>query len=478
VGPSSRLPPFTSEQSELQFLRAVHRVTRLADDVMEDSLARGLGLAAGLDIFLSYSARMLRALSGAVVLEGAGGPLLRRTHGALGFDPDAHLGADGAVPLPGGRVLLVCPLDVGGVRLGALALELKDPGQDVVPLQLALLSAMADQLDGAVLAFAAVEGGQSPRERLEAVVRGGEARGLGRLGPYALLSPLGSGGMAQVLAARGPDGRVVALKRMLPHLLGEPELVEAFLTEARLGQRMEHPNVVRVLDMGQDGDTPWFAMELLRGVDFAELLRAHRGGLPLPVLSAVVAQGLRGLHAAHVLEDGSGRSLELVHRDLSPHNLMVGFDGNVKVLDFGVARSRMHRGVTAVGLVKGKPLYMSPEQAAGERLDARSDLFSMGLVLYEGATGVLPFDRGDDMRSMEAIVHEPLAPHPRLAGELWDVVQRALHKSVHERYRDARAMAEALEEAETPSTRLELAAFTRGAFPEKATAADRFDARG
>jgi serine/threonine-protein kinase len=207
------------------------------------------------------------------------------------------------------------------------------------------------------------------------------------------------------------------------------------------------------------------------------MLRAHPGGLPPPVLSAVVGQGLRGLHAAHVLKDGAGRGLELVHRDLSPHNLMVGFDGTVKVLDFGVARSRMHRGVTAVGLVKGKPLYMSPEQAAGERLDARSDLFSMGLVLYEAATGVLPFDRGDDTRSMEAIVNEPLAFHPKLAGELWDVVHRALEKSVHERYRDARAMAEALEEAVAPSSPLELAAFTRAAFPDKATASDRAPGR-
>ena len=219
-------------------------------------------------------------------------------------------------------------------------------------------------------------------------------------------------------------------------------------------------------------------MELLRGVDLSEMLRAHRGGLPPAVLSAVVAQALRGLHAAHLLKDEAGQSLELVHRDLSPHNLLVGFDGHVKVLDFGVARSRLHRGVTAVGLVKGKPLYMSPEQATAERLDARSDLFSMGLVLYEAATGVLPFDRGEDTASMEAIVNAPLPSHPQLRGELWDVVRRALEKGVHDRYRDARAMADALEDAVPPCTSVELAAFTRAAFPAKATAADRYGEAG
>ena len=469
---SHRLLQFSSEQEELAFLRAVTRVTRLADDVMEDSLARGLGLLAALDVFLSHCARMLRAASGTVVLEGPDGVLLRRAHGAPGFDLEPHRTADSAVALDNGNTLLVCPLDVGGVRLGALALELWGAHPDGAPLQRALLAAMADQLDGAVLAFAALDGGEDPARRLQAVVRGGDGKGAGRMGPYALLAPLGTGGMAQVLRARGPGNRLVALKRMLPHLAGDPEMVDAFTTEARLGRKLRHPNVVEVLDEGEDAGAPWFTMELLRGVDLALMVRRHKQGLPLPVVSAVVGQALRGLHAAHALRGDDGRPLELVHRDLSPHNLMVGFDGVVKVLDFGVARSRMHRGVTAVGLVKGKPLYMSPEQASGERLDSRSDLFSMGLVLYQAATGTLPFDRGEDVLTMTAIVHEPLPPHPRIPRALWEVLSCACEKSVYARYADARGMAEALEEAVPPSTPLELSAFTRAAFPERAQAAD------
>jgi len=474
--PATHQPPhFASEQEELAWLRAVTRVTRLADDVVEDCLARGLGLQSALDVFLSLCARMLRALSGAVVLEGPDGPLLRRLHGAPGFDLEQYRLGDAAVALDNGNTLLVCPLDVGGVRLGALALELRGAHPEGAPLQRALLAAMADQLDGAVLAFAALDGGGNPAERLASVVQGGQQRGMGRMGPYSLLSPLGTGGMAQVLRALGPGNRVVALKRMLPHLVTEPEMVEAFFTEARIGRRLRHPNVVAVLDEGRDGNAPWFTMELLRGVDLSEMLRRHPVGLPLPVASAVVAQALRGLHAAHQLKGEDGRSLELVHRDLSTHNLMVGFDGVVKVLDFGVARSRLHRSVTAVGLVKGKPLYMSPEQASGERLDARSDLFSMGLVLYEAATGVLPFDRGEDVPTMHAIVEEPLPPHPRIPRALWEVVCCACDKSVHARYVDGLGMADALEEAVPPATPLELAAFTRAAFPEKSAAADRDD---
>jgi len=467
------LPTFASEQEELAFLRAVTRVTRLADDVVEDCLARKLGVSAALDVFLSYCARMLRAPAGTVVLEGPEGPLLGRVTGAPGFEFESHRAKDGAVPLDNGNTLLVCPLDVGGVRLGALGLELPGAHPDGAPLQRALLAAMADQLDVALLAFTGLDGGEGPAERLAALVRGGQGQDVGRMGPYRLLAPLGTGGMAQVLQAQGPGNRVVALKRMLPHLVGEPDMVEAFSTEARLGLRLRHPNVVEVLDQGRDGDAPWFTMELLRGVDLSQVIRRHRQGLPLPVASAVVGQALRGLHAAHCLRGEDGRPLELVHRDLSPHNLMVGFDGVVKVLDFGVARSRMHRSVTAVGLVKGKPLYMSPEQASGEPLDARSDLFSMGLVLYKAAAGTLPFDRGDDLLTMTAIVSDPLPPHPRIPGPLWEVLARACDKSVHARYPDARAMAGALSEAVPPATSTELAAFLRGAFPEQAAASDR-----
>jgi serine/threonine-protein kinase len=191
-------------------------------------------------------------------------------------------------------------------------------------------------------------------------------------------------------------------------------------------------------------------MELIRGVDFDHIVYWPHGPLAPSLITAVLSQALEGLHAAHELRGDDGLPLGLVHRDLSPHNVMVGFDGRVKVLDFGVAKMRDQRTVTLPGIVKGKPLYMSPEQATAERVDRRSDIFAMGLILYEATMGSRAFDRRDDTKTMEAIVNEPLPKPPNVHPSLWKVISTALAKAPEQRYRNGLEMAQALREAVEP----------------------------
>jgi serine/threonine-protein kinase len=348
-------------------------------------------------------------------------------------------------------------------------------------LVMKLVEAIGEQLDTAVLGFLALSEGRDVLARLDELAAPEEdaVAARGRIGRYQVVSTLGTGGMAQVLVARttGPEGlgRLVALKRILPHLATEPLMVQQFLDEARIGLRLSHPNLVTVYDFGEAQGAYYLAMELVRGVDFHRLIQSGRGGLPPAIVSAVVIQALQGLHSAHTLQGEDGAPLGLVHRDLSPHNLMVGFDGRVKVLDFGVAKARAQRTVTLPGVVKGKALYMSPEQALGRKLDARSDLFSLGLILYEGLTGTRAFDRGSEVASMEAIVEEPLSRPEGVPLPLWDVVSTALAKKPAERFQDAREMAEHLAEACPPARDVELARLASTRFAEREREFQRMD---
>ncbi len=181
----------------------------------------------------------------------------------------------------------------------------------------------------------------------------------------------------------------------------------------------------------------------------------------------MLSQALRVLHAAHELRGEDGQPLHLVHRDLSPHNLMVGFDGRVKVLDFGVAKARNQKTITLPGIVKGKPLYMSPEQAVADRIDRRSDLFSMGLILYEALVGARAFQRENDVRTMEAIVREELPRPARIEPPLWEVMQRALAKKPEHRFRTAHDMAEALAGVVPVLSDEQLGRFMRERFPAR-----------
>ncbi|MBE4750838.1 serine/threonine protein kinase [Corallococcus sp. ZKHCc1 1396] len=451
----------------------------MADDIIEDCLERGLDLDTGLDVFLTQCARMVHARAGFVSLRGTRGPVLTRVLGELGADVFAAAHWSGPKQLPDGRTLFCQQLTLGRLNLGGLGLVVEGNFADGGGRVMGLVEAIGEQLDSAVLSFLALTDGRGPLERLDELDREGTPVQRGRIGRYEVVKPLGTGGMAQVLVARtrGPEGlgRLVALKRILPHLTAQPEMVQQFLDEARIGLRLSHPNLVHVYDFGEAQGAYYIAMELVNGIDLDRLLRALKGPLEPAVASAVVSQALLGLHAAHGLKGEDGASLELVHRDLSPHNLMVGFDGQVKVLDFGVAKVRAQRTVTLPGIVKGKPLYMSPEQALGQRLDARSDLFAMGLILYQALTGRRAFDRDDELATMKAICQDKLLRPPEVPVHLWNVLSVALSKAPESRFDSAHAMADRLVAACPPARDTVLAALTARLFPERLRDAQRME---
>jgi serine/threonine protein kinase len=269
--------------------------------------------------------------------------------------------------------------------------------------------------------------------------------------------------MAEVLLARqhGPLGlqRLVAVKRVLPQFAARPEYAAMLWAEARACARLHHPNLVQTYEVGTDAEGRAFVvMEYVRGPDLKRLQKelSRRGRvLPLEHALRVGAEAAAGLHAAHASVDAGGAPLRLVHRDVSPHNLLVSLDGAVKLTDFGIAEagSAEERAATA-GLasgVRGKVSYLSPEAACGLPVDARSDVFSLGVVLFELLTGTLPFRRAQDVETLTAIVREP-APHPSLVRpgvppDVADLVLRALVKDPARRTPTAGALVEGLEGA-------------------------------
>jgi serine/threonine protein kinase len=272
-----------------------------------------------------------------------------------------------------------------------------------------------------------------------------------------VLGRLGAGGMAEVwlLRRRGVGGfeKYFALKRIRTELLDQSHHVAMFLDEARLAAMLHHPGIVQVFDIGEDELGFWYVMEYVRGRSVGQVLRrAKQRGKPMPVECAVyIGQQLaRALHYAHHLVTSTG-PLGLVHRDVSPGNVLLGFDGGVKLADFGVARASNRLAETVGGEFKGKYVYASPEQVRGERVDSRSDLFSAGLVIHELITGARVF--GDDVESpfqvIQAVLHAPIHPpsasQAACPSELDAVVLRAVHRDLERRFATGAELAMALE---------------------------------
>ncbi len=283
------------------------------------------------------------------------------------------------------------------------------------------------------------------------------------LGRYELLIPVGSGGMGQVWAARliGSRGfqKVVALKTLLP-CDDIPEHHDAMLmAEASLASRIRHPNVAETLDLGEQGCTLYLVMEWLDGQSLDRVASAVRTseGLPLQLAVQWITQACRGLQAVHEATDERGQPLGLVHRDISPHNLLITYSGVLKVIDFGVAKATFREtSRTAVGQVKGKFGYMAPEQVQSEPIDGRADLFALGVVLYSLTVGRHPF-KGDTPAAtvwnvLTANPEPPSAIVPDYPRELEAVVMRALAKNREARFESAREMCVELERAFPPAT--------------------------
>ncbi|MDD9947242.1 MAG: protein kinase, partial [Myxococcales bacterium] len=273
-------------------------------------------------------------------------------------------------------------------------------------------------------------------------------------GDYELVRRLRVGGMAELYRARREvhKNEQVVIKRLLLSLTDEAEYVSMFLDEAQLAIRLEHPNIVRTFDVGQVDDTPFMAMELIDGQDLSTVIRRARElGRTVPVSVAChIATCVAGaLSYAHELTDERGRALGVIHRDLSPHNILVSFGGSVKLIDFGVAKSTAQTMKTRAGMFKGKHGYLSPEQATGAALDARSDVFSLGICLYEMITGERLFAGSSDFSTLQRV---RAAQIPDLRGErpdvpeaLVEIVDKALARAPEERFESAQAFADALD---------------------------------
>jgi serine/threonine protein kinase len=238
---------------------------------------------------------------------------------------------------------------------------------------------------------------------------------LGHLGKYRLDARLGGGGMAEVFVAStiGAEGfaRKVAIKRVLPGYSENTQFAQMFVAEAQISSRMQHPNIVSVLDFDRDAEGRLFlVMELVEGKDLDAVLST--GLLPFPVVIFVMAEMLRGLAYAHDLPAGTDDLRGIVHRDVSPHNVLLSWEGAVKVSDFGIAKARAASEATASVFIKGKPAYMSPEQANGEPLDGRSDLFAVGVMLWEMLVGRRLFVGGDTRSLLTQVLFSPI-PRPR-----------------------------------------------------------------
>lgn len=280
-----------------------------------------------------------------------------------------------------------------------------------------------------------------------------------RIGRYELIRPIASGGMATVHLGRvvGAGGfqRLVAIKLMHPHIASDPEFVGMFLDEARLAAGIRHPNVVATLDIEQSDGGLGLVMEYVEGSAAHMLIKALRSEqqrLPLPVALRIVLDALAGLHAAHELRGPDGRPLGLVHRDVSPQNVLIGIDGVSRITDFGVARAEARISSTRGSQVKGKVPYMSPEQLRAEEIDRRSDVYAIGVVLWELLTGQRLFKAPSDGALVASVMSGPRASpaqvDPAIPPALDAVCMRAL-AATNARFATAAEFADALEDAAT-----------------------------
>jgi CRP-like cAMP-binding protein len=310
-------------------------------------------------------------------------------------------------------------------------------------------------------------------------------------GRYDLLDLLAIGGMAEVFLARtrmGGIARLCVIKRVLPEYSANRQFVSMFIDEARITIGLEHENIVRLLDFGQVDGAYYMAIEYVDGIDLVDVLRAVRergAGVPPDVAAWIARSIARGLHAAHNARDHRGRSLSIVHRDVSPHNVFVGWDGSVKIGDFGVAAARNKLSRTTPGTVMGKYGYMSPEQAAGDVVDARTDVWAAGVVLWEMLVGARLFATDSPVDTVARVlgldVPRPSTSRAGVPGALDEICRRALLRPLDARTPSAAVFADELDEflaRRMASADLAAALRAIGLDPERKSARTRVRGRG
>ncbi|MFZ5785951.1 MAG: serine/threonine protein kinase, partial [Acidobacteriota bacterium] len=269
-----------------------------------------------------------------------------------------------------------------------------------------------------------------------------------KFGRYELLERISAGGMAEVFKASIPGAagveKIVAIKRILPQFCDDERFVGMFIEEARISANLNHTNIGQVYEFGEIDGRYYIAMEFIPGKDLATLQEhfAHADRvMPLPMALRIVLDTCAALHHAHSKVDATGQALRIVHRDVSPPNVLVSYEGAVKLIDFGIAKAMARSSKTATGLLKGKYGYLSPEQAEGKEIDHRSDIFSLGTVLHELVSGQRLFVGESDMATLMAVRSEPIPipsqVNPVLPEGLDHVVMTALERDRERRYQRA-----------------------------------------
>ena len=303
-----------------------------------------------------------------------------------------------------------------------------------------------------------------------------------QFGKYHLISHLATGGMADIFLASqksiGGFEKLLVIKRILPNLAKDRKFIEMFLDEARIAAQLNHPNVIQIFDLGQVQGRFFIAMEYLSGESLSYVIRNRRklkSTIPSHLAAGIIMQAAEGLHHAHEMTSADGSPLGIVHRDISPQNIFIQYDGGVKVVDFGIAKATMRSTKTKTGTLKGKYSYMSPEQVQGVDLDARSDVFALGIVFWECLVGRKLFNQQNDLELLKAVVGtdapSPKEINPYVPQELADIVLHALSRRREDRYQSAaefrRDLAAYLKKTSQDSDTMAIGRFMREAFSDR-----------
>jgi len=303
-----------------------------------------------------------------------------------------------------------------------------------------------------------------------------------KFGKYILLDKIATGGMAEIWLAKqtGVEGfeKLVVIKKILPHFTHDKEFVTMFLDEARIAAKLNHPNIVQIYDLGKEQNTYYIAMEYISGDDIRGILQTSiKQGkfLPLQLAVRIISQAAAGLHYAHTLTDMYGTPMNIVHRDISPQNILVTYTGTTKIVDFGIAKAATQSQETRAGTLKGKFAYMSPEQALGKKLDGRSDLFALGIVLYEITVGKRLFKSDSELKTLRMITEEPIVSpielNPKYPKRLNDIIMKALERDRDKRFKNCNEFHVELEaflrDYPKPSSTVDLSKWMKKIFAEK-----------
>lgn len=285
--------------------------------------------------------------------------------------------------------------------------------------------------------------------RKKAIKAQKEVEGMTRLGPYLLGEKIGQGGMAELFLADyvREDGfrKVVAIKKVLPHLVEHSDFIKMFVREARLAALLQHPNIVQIFDFGKIQNSYFIAMEYIRGKNLAQIMAKAKGGLPIDLCVFVILQSSMGLQFSHSKKDDkTGKPLNIIHRDISPQNILVSFQGAVKLSDFGISKARSEPSLTQAGVIKGKLSYLAPELALGKPADHQSDIYALGIVFYEILSGKRLYHFTTDIEAIRSIPKMEIVPiiklRPEIPDELNDIVMKCLEKDKKKRYQSTQEL--------------------------------------